>query len=393
MNNFKTNFPEFDLLLSCCRITSKKIDRDRREQSFIKGIDEAKFMQLVKRHRIMEFVCLHLSKDSRLSHLLRAQINLQEQLNHRIAKEYIAVIHQLQGIFDQENLHACFIKGMPVGMEIYQGEIFRTGRDIDLWVDPKDFEKLLSMLQKMGFKTLVDFDKLNTKQKSHILSVSRDLNLYKVVQPGISIIVEIHTSIDNKTGRFTLDKSLRDYSFKKIDFYGTPVSVLGFEDHFLFLITHGAEHGWFRLKWLFDIVNGLERFNKEELQSLRQRAKTIGNINHLDQVLDLMDHYGFSNELPKRRSTKMNLDLLLHFINSTEQEVQSSVRHKFIYLFYQFQQIKSSRLKDRRLYMKFMTSKNDWDLVALPEKLFWLYYPLRPGFVLFRKLRRQSQNN
>ena len=33
----------------------------------------------------------------------------------------------------------------------------------------------------------------------------------------------------------------------------SPVYFLGREDLFLFLVTHGARHGWSRLRWLVDI--------------------------------------------------------------------------------------------------------------------------------------------
>ena len=32
-----------------------------------------------------------------------------------------------------------------------------------------------------------------------------------------------------------------------------PVYFLGEEDLFLYLVSHGARHGWFRLRWLLDI--------------------------------------------------------------------------------------------------------------------------------------------
>ena len=32
-----------------------------------------------------------------------------------------------------------------------------------------------------------------------------------------------------------------------------PVFMLGNEDLFLFLVSHGARHGWSRLRWLLDI--------------------------------------------------------------------------------------------------------------------------------------------
>ena len=32
-----------------------------------------------------------------------------------------------------------------------------------------------------------------------------------------------------------------------------PIYILGREDLFLFLVSHGARHGWSRLRWLMDI--------------------------------------------------------------------------------------------------------------------------------------------
>ena len=40
-----------------------------------------------------------------------------------------------------------------------------------------------------------------------------------------------------------------------------PIYFLGREDLFLFLVSHGARHGWSRLRWLTDI----DRLLKQEL--------------------------------------------------------------------------------------------------------------------------------
>lgn len=386
--------PELELLLSCARISSQKKDLERRELAFKKGIDESKFLCLVKRHRVMDFVAFHLAEDTRLSQSLRTKIILSNELNKKWAKSYIQLIHQLQDIFDEEKIHGCFIKGMPVGMEIYEGSIFRAGRDIDLWIDKRDFDRFIVRLKAQGFKTMIDFDRLNTKEKNHIITVSRDLSLFKRDKNGFPIVLEVHTSIDNKTGRFSLDNDLSNYTFKKIPFYSKQVSVLDFIDHFLFLVTHGAEHGWRRLKWLFDIVNGMKSFEKEGIKALRERATFIGNKGHLEEAYGLMKYFRLyelsSDSKLEREESIRNLNLIRYFIGSPEGKNLTSFRHKVINLYYQLRVVNSSKLFKLKYYTKYMTSMNDWEILKLPEKLFWMYYFLRPGFVVFRQVKRLS---
>ena len=72
------------------------------------------------------------------------------------------------------------------------------------------------------------------------------------IHPQKGIILEIHWRLhSNSINEPTFEELWKRKRIKNLANY--PIYFLGREDLFLYLIAHGARHGWFRLRWLLDI--------------------------------------------------------------------------------------------------------------------------------------------
>ena len=70
--------------------------------------------------------------------------------------------------------------------------------------------------------------------------------------PQKNIMLEIHWRLEPFPSKeLTFNELWARRRVSQITNY--PVYFLGEEDLFVYLVSHGARHGWFRLRWLLDI--------------------------------------------------------------------------------------------------------------------------------------------
>ena len=79
-----------------------------------------------------------------------------------------------------------------------------------------------------------------------------DIIILLIFHPQKKIKLEVHWRLNPGPAK---DQALMIlWERKRISsLTSSPVYFLGREDLFLFLVSHGARHGWSRLRWLVDI--------------------------------------------------------------------------------------------------------------------------------------------
>ena len=77
---------------------------------------------------------------------------------------------------------------------------------------------------------------------------------YNIFHPTKQIKLEIHWRLNPGPGKEPGFEELWKRK-RKSTLTSNSVYMLGEEDLFLFLVSHGARHGWSRLRWLVDIKN------------------------------------------------------------------------------------------------------------------------------------------
>ncbi len=144
------------------------------------------------------------------------------------------------------------LKGPLLSYRIYRDPTIRFSHDIDLLVDVEMIESIMKILFENGYRLSdgVVWPKKKIQQEmvidsSHHLSFcNKELNL----------CVEVHWVLMPALP-FPLkkQKAIIAENLMEEDFAGHKFTVLSKEFELLYLLIHGAKHGWNRLKWLVDI--------------------------------------------------------------------------------------------------------------------------------------------
>ena len=384
--------PEFRLLLSCSRINPRQEDLSLRDNAFSLGINEDEFLFWVKRHLVAPLVYLNLKSEKRISSNLLSQLKMAAEANQLKVLSAQSLQIKLQAYIDQKQIKGFFLKGLPLA-ELYYGDIgLRHFMDIDIWVEEKYLDDLIHFLIGLGYTSEIYFSDFNDAQCSYIKLIDYHVHLRNdsALYPSI---VEVHWKLRDRLGNFKFDP-IKEYS--KTIVVRNSIAALRVFDHyeqFIFLCTHGAEHGWYRLKWLFDLPQVLDKvvFN---WTLLIKRAK---ELNSLEQVLLAFLVLGELTEFPipekilseiSLRKFQFKLKYIRHLIAYPGSYCDTDKEKLMSFLYVLSQNRKG--LFNKELILKNMTSANDWKLLVLPSRLFFLYFPLRPFLILWRRVFKIS---
>jgi hypothetical protein len=363
--------PEFKLILSCLRVKPSRKELERREEALGRSIDEDVFFALLIRHRVLPLVYFNLREESRISDRLKDKLKQLAAANQLQALQSMNMQFRLQKEFDQHAYKGFFIKGVTLSEQYYGDAGLRHVMDIDCWVEQKALKHIAHWLFDEGYVSVPDIRSLNARQLGFVQKTNHDLQ-FLTEKPGLPKVIELHWKLRGPLGGFTLQ----------------PEAPMNEVDHFLYLCTHGTEHGWFRLKWLFDLPQIIDAVSFD-WDAVRQRAIALDCLDHLEITMMVLQEY-LNEPIPHAISSRLQphqYDLHLMYIRqaiSAESTFNDNDANRLAYL--QYMMLLSRQKFNWALVLKYLTSHQDWKLLPLPKQLFFLYFPLRPFLVLWRRI-------
>ena len=189
----------------------------------------------------------------------------------------LKLLHSLNTILDDLNkkgIDIALLQGMALLQEAYQDVGLRPMKDMDLWVLPNNYQKLVDVLSQQRFERNRLYPHTFTKGE---------------------IVLDIHTHLlwaDRIKARdFLLSKSQDEIfrSTKSINTNGRKVLCLCQADHFLYLGLHALKHNFERLIWLVDLKSLVAKWTPSDWDSLIKRAEELGHKKTLVYVLYLLN--------------------------------------------------------------------------------------------------------
>jgi hypothetical protein len=363
--------PEFTLMLSCCRVKPGSRELERRAEALGASIDEEVFLALLIRHRVLPLVYFNLKEDSLISAELKEKLKQHSAANQLQALQSRHMQFRLQKELDLQQYKGFFLKGVTLSEQYYGDAGLRHVMDIDCWVEQKAFRPIAHWLFNVGYCAVPDIQSLNERQLAFVQKTDHDLQ-FLTEKPGLPKVIELHWKLRGPLGGFNLQ----------------PEAPMNEVDHFLYLCTHGTEHGWFRMKWLFDIPQIIDAVSFD-WEAVRERAIALDCLDHLEIAMLVLQEF-LNEPIPKSILSRLvphQYDRHLMYIRRAivaESTFNDNDANRLAYL--QYMLLLSRRKFNWVLVLKYMTSHQDWKLLPLPKQLFFLYFPLRPILVLWRRI-------
>lgn len=407
---FKLNlehFPkELRLILEIMKIENKK---NFIRKGMYSDINWEKFIELAFYHRVYPLI---------YSKVKKVHIDwIPNEVCQSLFKEYqrntfqmlnlTGEMEQVSKLFSENNIKLLFIKGPAIAADLYGDISLRTSKDLDILIQLTDLERADALLLDWGYQREVDtIENFDEKMTKH------DVQYY---HPKKRIQLEIHWRLHPYPMNVPSFNDLWDRR-RKSNLTSYPVFYFGVEDLFLYLVTHGSKHGWFRLRWLADIdqfvryrmnsennVTFLKKYAKDHLgrrsDHFGGQALILANQlldTPIDNVVNTFNIKGYSRRLAQMSITYINekfLDDSMFEDNKIKSSnnkfilLISNLAHSFLINRYEFS-IKTNSSKVLSILRVFSTPSIDREVLVLPKFLHFLYFPLRPLLWAMRKIRK-----
>ncbi|MDR7079106.1 hypothetical protein J2Y03_004163 [Neobacillus niacini] len=353
-----------------------------------KNIDWKMFLDLTLHHRVYPLLASKLKNidTSLIPQFVTQTVYGYYKRNIFKMLQLSGEMEQLAKLFNANDIKTIFLKGPLLGNEIYGDVSLRTCGDLDILIPIEDLDSVHRILENQGFI-----------KDDYILSILGDWKWrhhhVTYYQKSKNIKVEIHWRLNPGPGKEPGFLELWERKRKSVS-VNSPIYLLGREDLFLFLVSHGARHGWSRLRWLIDIERMIEQ--EMDWQKVYSFTKKHNNFHVVGQSIILS-------------SALLNADVTKELLRYTSDQSKSLAQGAIFYMenmvnlhddlvpkyisIYHGRHLYSLMSRQQKFLYKLSylyPYHVDSLTVPLPKKLHFLYFILRPFLCLWRKAIKQE---
>jgi len=348
-----------------------------------------------RRHRVASLLLSGL-QGSGSPHLPQRVVSELRQQALSAAKESLAQmaeIGRLAPMFARAGIRVLGLKGVVLSAQLFANPGLRNPRDIDLLVSPGEFASAESVLLEAGYDRSGAI--LSPRQNAAYLRWVKDVGY---VNPVTGSRVELHHRLSDNPRLLPYDFDMLWRERDQVDIAGITIAGLPCDKLALYLCAHGAGHCWEELRWLVDFAAALPRQGSS--RDALERAGRVGLGAAMLHALTLArDWLGLAvdeHQLARARADRhvARLDRILAHFYAGDAWHQSPQRGSFsgllryslwlrLYTYLIKTECKYWRYQARR---EFVTPA-DWEVLRLPDYLFWAFPLVRPVGWLVRRWR------
>jgi len=355
--------------------------------------DWTEYLLLVERHRIPAVSWAALKSVSGID----IPDGVQKELHERSdACRMQSMIHLglLAGVlraFNRAGIPVMPLKGPLLSQELYGDAGIRQSVDLDVLVAPEQIGAARECLR--GLRWVDEFGNAGLTERQWEFKLRHDQHL-AFTHAKTNCVLELHWRAEWKPAESTAD---RIAGSALSHWQGCSYRTMNPVDLTLHLCHHGSKHAWFRSKWLGDLAR-IFALGSVDWQAALEKAHRAGRERSVLVCLRLLkEAYG----LDATRLTDGQADSIppwamrtvVRNLTTPSEPRTRGTAAKILELFrsapYKFWLWPSKSAWE--CFALVAIPGVDFKLVRLPNRLFWLYLPLRPFLFAWRHRRDFSR--
>jgi Uncharacterised nucleotidyltransferase len=369
---------EFKLMRACISLDQR---RDKRIYEILDiTINWSRFYILSTQHGIFPICCKQLLslKDAHLppEAILKWEEAFETNTQNNLRLSW-KLIHCLE-LLSKNGIESIVLKGPVFAIQIYRDITLRQFSDLDILIHQTDFSKVYEILLQSGYIPSI---KLDNNQRNFLIRSDNHFSFYRQED-----ILEVHWDIGPKENVHPLAPEQLWIEVNYVHLYEKDIWTLSPENTILFICLHGAKHGWNQLKWIVDLAYLYQSISDDTLLEILARVKLNGFYRQVCLGLLLAENL-VDARLPSKVHVIIESDphakflasrVMANIINDTF--TTSPISNYWFYL------QTRERWQDRLHYIidiLFVPKTPDWLAISLPDKLYFLYYLIRPFRLLY----------
>ncbi len=300
-------------------------------------------------------------------------------------------LDEVMGLLRRHGVPAVPFKGPVLARRLYGDPLLRQCSDLDLLVDRASAAAAYRALRSAGYRSAVGAD-LSERQ---FTALSRYTKAFTFMDPQGDAAIDLHWHLSFHT-RYPYDYACCRDRLASIDIDGRSVPCLSDEDMVVYLCIHGASHGWpdaAAVVWLADTIDLRPDLDWDRVRALAAafhcKRMTVMGLSMagvlFDAPLPATVREWIASDPTARALAREGLRRLFHPGPKERHFTQRLLDIP------SFLAIRDNRTDRVRYLLKrlFLPTIKDWRRAALPSRLAFLYFLMRP-VVLGADLAREK---
>ena len=344
--------------------------------ALLSGIDDWNAVaELARHHQVPGLLLQGLQTQQRLLAASGIEATLQTLRNRHVGdcvRQFDALRHALD-CFAERGTPCLVLKGLPLATRLYGNPFARRSVDVDLLISADAFDACREMLLERGFQARMDFRETPVRRRWY-----HKTDKTQTFFAG-STVVELHWRLLANPCYIdtTFDRLYERRSCTSIGSACLP--TLGEVDEFLYLMCHGAGHGWLRLKWLCDVALLLATMQEDPFQRAVERCRAARIEAVLGSTISACrESFGIQPPTTGSWGGRRAAAVAGSLRRTWRTGRLSPLRWKV--------PLRLALKPDARFawheFLHTLTKPEDWRRLDLPDALFFLYFPLRPALLI-----------
>lgn len=357
------------------------------------GLNEGRFISLARQHKVACTVHSALqSTKSGLSpegmRILAREVNINHAIRSLLLRDWV----EIMAAFKQNNIRALTIKGPASSVQLYNNPMTREFVDLDLLVDFTDIDSILPLMIEAGYIP-VDSSALRASSVNGLLMQKAHHIVFR--KAGRPFRIEVHGKLWQEDRQLYPVRAEELFERATLLKDGTGWgSSLDPADHALFILAHGTRHAWCLLHWLLDMAAVLNRDDDDLHRKIAEGIRAMG-MEHQLKLACAVVRSVYPVRIPDQlqeiiSDDKASLTRALRFararLRSGGKDL-STVRNMLESSLFLAALVKKPTHKIKLLFRPFLTPFKDTETIHLPVPLHFLYVPMRPVFVVSRRIK------
>lgn len=281
--------------------------------------------------------------------------------------------------FDAHRITAVPFKGPLLAESVYGDVSLRQFYDLDILVPRQHLQRAKEILLSQGY--MPEFA-LTPRQEASYVKCRHHCRL---LDTHGRTFVELHWRVTDPYLHFSVDRRQLWSRLQPMTLSGTQVMALSREDLFLILCAHGTKHFWARLEWMCDVAELIAVHKGINWQRVMDRARRLGGQRMLFLGLFLASDL-LGAALPEEVLRTVRADPIVKSVGRQvcQQLFQSpnfstEIRERFLFYLKMADGISHQLRYSLRCALRVVIpTRAEWELLPLPDSLFFLYYLVRP---------------
>jgi hypothetical protein len=358
------------------------------------SLDWDEYLTLVERHRTpaLSWETLRRMPETNLPETVKRTLRERSSACRMQAMRLASLLVQVLKSFNEASIPAIPLKGPLLSLELYDDIVIRHSRDIDIMVALEDVPKAQARLEEIGWRLCIQPCMFSARHTEVLLQTEHHLVYWHRLQ---RCLLELHW----RTQLETLDRAAGQWARSTTSIWsGYTYRALCPIDLAIHLCEHGSGHAWYRSKWLGDLAR-IYAANYVDWNAAYRTACASGIENSVLQCLRLLKElHGLPvPEALREAAGGLPVQLLDHAticLLTPAERMHDIYRMPFLARLrtevvrrLRYERLLRPRRSWRQAFAEIAYSSADFELLRLPDRLFWLYVPLRPILAAWRWLR------